>query len=441
MTGLVPVDATATPAPAAGVPSEPPPAAAPPGHVYHLTLEDAKQRALANSKLLNLAGLNVDSKGFAVRAAQADYFPQILGQTVYLHFNDDLGTELTLGGRTISGPRGRPIVSLAGRVFNVPVFNQDTTLANVVALQPITDLLKVRQGVKIAQADQEIAQAQLEEGTRKLVSGVEQLYWGLLAARRIQAGAVEGLQGAELLAKTGALEARTALVEARQALEQVNKQIADVQEQLNALLDLPLCTTLDLVEPPLPVVPFHCCDDATAQALAHSPEIREAEATVQKARAALAAGKLDFVPSVAVTGGFLKQTAADYIQQDIGYIGVVGTYTFFNGGKRLAVIHERQDLVGMATLKLQQTCDDVRQKAAKAFREVGEAQAAQRTAEELVGLRKEAEKAATTPEALRHPKDLIEATQARMLAEVDAIKADLAYREAYVKLMALVGHP
>jgi outer membrane protein TolC len=430
----------ATPAPAAG----PPAASGPAGNVYHLTLEEAKQRALGNSKLINLAGLNVDSKGYVVRAAQADYFPKVIGTAVYLHFNDDLGKVVNTPGRTFTGPRGRPLLTLPGRLFEVAVINQDTTIANVAALQPITDLLKVREGVKIAQADREIAQAELEAGVRKLVSGVEQLYWGLLAARRIQAGAVEGLRGAEQLAKTGTLEARTALVESRQAVQQVDQQIADLQEQLNALLDLPLCTTLDLVEPPMPVVPFHCCNDAVGQALANSPEIRQAEQTVVKARAGLAAGKLDFVPSVALTGGFLKQTFADYMQQDIGYIGVVGSYTFLDGGKRRAVIHEREDLVAMATLKLQQTHDDVRQKAVKAFREVAETQVALGTAQEMVGLRKEAEKRATTPEALRNPAALaalLEATKNRMLAEVDAIKADLAYRQAYVNLMTLIGHP
>jgi outer membrane protein assembly factor BamB len=33
-----------------------------------LSLEEAKQRALANSKLLNLASLNAESKAFAVKA-------------------------------------------------------------------------------------------------------------------------------------------------------------------------------------------------------------------------------------------------------------------------------------------------------------------------------------------------------------------------------------
>jgi hypothetical protein len=39
--------------------------------------------------------------------------------------------------------------------------------------ESLTDLLKVRQGVKIAQADVQIARAEVEKGIRDLVSGVE----------------------------------------------------------------------------------------------------------------------------------------------------------------------------------------------------------------------------------------------------------------------------
>jgi outer membrane protein TolC len=294
--------------------------------------------------------------------------------------------------------------------------------------------------VKIAQADEQIARAQLEGGIRKLVSGVEQLYWGILAVRRIRAGAVQGVQGAELLAKTQLLEARTALVEARQGLQEADKQLADLQEQLNGLLDLPACTTLELVEPPLPALQFRCADEVIGLALAASPDVREAQATIQKAQAALAAGKLDYVPSIAVMGGYMNQSFADYIQPNIGFVGVVGSYTFVDWGKRRNVIRERQNLVTMATLKRQQTEDDVRQKTQKAFREVGETQEALKTAEELVALRKEAVKQATTPEAMRNPTALIKASKDQALAEVEAIKADLAYRQAYVQLMALVGN-
>src|SRR5262249_54853743 len=275
-----------------------------------------------------------------------------------------------------------------------PVLNQDTAFTTVAAVQPITDLLKVRQGVKIARADEQIAAAQRDKGTRELLSGVEQLYWGLLAAQRIRAGASAAVVGTEELARTGNLEARTALVEGKQGLQEVSNQIADLQEQLAILLDVPTCTQFELVEPPLPSAPVQCADEAVGLALANSPEIREAEQTIAKARAAVSAAKLDYVPSIAVMGGYINQTVADYIQPNIGYVGVVGTYTFVDWGKRRNTIRERNELVAMATLKAQQTQDTVRQNALKAFREYEQSQQALRLAGELVAVRTEAGKAA-----------------------------------------------
>jgi outer membrane protein TolC len=400
---------------------------------FRLTLQEAKDRALSNSKLLNLASMNAEAKAYAIKVARADYFPKVIGGVVYLHFNDELGNVLTTRGRTISGPQGVPLITFPPTAVNVAIFQQDNTYSTVNVLQPITDLLKVRQGVKIAQADEQIAKADLERGTRELVSGVEQLYWGLLAARRIQKGAAEGVRGAEMLAQTGTLEARTALVEARQALQQVEKQIADLQEQLNGLLDLPLCTALELVEPPLPVLPYRCVDEVIGLALAASPEIRKAQQTIAKAQAAVCAGKLDYVPSIAAFGGYLNQQAIPSIQPNISYLGVMGTYTFVDWGKRRNTIRERNTLSSMATLQLQQTEDEVRQKAQKAFREVAEAQQARNTAQEMLDLRTESEKKVGAPMAM------MAAVKARMMAEVDFIKADLAYRQAYVQLMSLVG--
>jgi outer membrane protein TolC len=415
-----------------------PPSASSPAAV-RLTLEEAKQKALASSKLLSLAALNAESKTFAIKAARAHYFPQIGAQALYFHFNDDLGTVLATTGRTVSGPKGVPLLTFPATAINVPVLNQDSSVANILAVQPITDLLKVRQGVKIAQADAGIAQAQWQKGVRELVSGVEQLYWGLLAARRIQAGIQEGLREAEKFAKLGTVAVRIALVETRRDLEQVDAQVADLQKQLNGLLGLPLHTTLDLVEPAMPPLPYSSEDEVVGLALVNNPDIHEAQQTICKAQAALTAGKLDYVPSIAVVGGYSNQTAASYVQQDIGFIGVIGTWTLVDWGHRKNVVRERRDLVAMATLKWRQTQDDVREKAVKAFGEVTETQAALRTAEELAALRQEAVKEATTPEAMRNPKPLLEAAKDAATAAVDAVKADLAYRQAYVKLMSLIG--
>ena len=167
-----------------------------------ITLEEAKQKALANNKLLNLASLNAEAKAFAIKAARADYFPKISATSMYLHFNDELGTVLTTPGRSVSGPLGRTLLSFPSSTLDAAVVNQDSRITNVGTVQPITDLLKVRQGVKIAQADQQIAMSQLHKGMREVASGVEQLYWGLLYARRLETGAAEGVRGAELFAQT-----------------------------------------------------------------------------------------------------------------------------------------------------------------------------------------------------------------------------------------------
>src|SRR5262249_46515262 len=156
-------------------------------------------------------------------------FPKIIGSVVYFHFDQPLGTVLTT--------RGRPRLGIAPVTIAANVVNQDASLTTVGVAQPITALLKIRQGVKIARADEQIAQAECEKGARALLLGVEQLYWGLLAAERIRAGAQTGVDGAEALAKGGSLESRTALLEAKQELRAVVNQVADLEEQLNTLLD------------------------------------------------------------------------------------------------------------------------------------------------------------------------------------------------------------
>ena len=54
-------------------------------------------------------------------------------------------------------------------------------------------------------------------------------------------------------------------------------------------------------------------------------------------------------------------------------------------------------------------------------------------------LRKEAVKKASAAGPKADLKDLLEASKAAATAEVDAVKADLAYRQAYAQLMNLVG--
>src|SRR5262249_9408141 len=116
----------------------------------------------------------------ATNAARKDYFPKALGNVTYFHFNDNLGQVLTFE----RGKFGRLQPGIS--TVSVPILNQDSTLSTVMVAQPITKLIAVNAAVQIARADENAAQAQLDKGTRDLLSGVAQAYYGLLGAQRIQ---------------------------------------------------------------------------------------------------------------------------------------------------------------------------------------------------------------------------------------------------------------
>lgn len=399
--------------------------------VQPLTLEAAKQRALANNKLLALAAMNASGKEFAINAARADYFPKIIGTSVYFHFDKPQGTVIST--------RGRPRLGLPPNEFTADVINQDTNYNAIYAAQPITALLLVRQGVRIAEADQQIAQAELDKGTRAVLMGVEQLYWGLYAVQQIRAGMLEAAKQSAPLAGINLPEVQVALLEGKQGLQQVEDQIADIEEQLNNLLDFPPCTKLEAVEPHPLTLCVGCADELITLAIASSPEVRSAEQDTIKANAALKAAKIDYLPNVAVLGGVSNQSMADYIQPDAAFVGVIASYTFVDWGKRRNVLRERENLVSMASLKLEQTRDEVRQKALKTFREFEEHRAALKTAQEMVEARKAAVKKATTPSVTQDPEPLLKAGKNLMTAEVDLIKADMAVRVSAAQVMSLSG--
>ena len=149
----------------------------------------------------------------------------------------------------------------------------------------------------------------------------------------------------------------------------------------------------------------------------------------------MAAAKVDYLPNIALVGGYANNNTFPAIQPNIGFVGAVGTYTFVDWGKRRNTIREREELMAAAILKVQTTQDKVRQDALKAFREYEESGKAYDLAGQLVEAQTAAAKAAVTPDAkFKSAKDLA-------TAQVDYVKADLAQRIAFVKLMAIIGRP
>jgi outer membrane protein TolC len=395
-----------------------------------LTLEEAKQRTLANSKALNMAQMLVQEKEHATCVSQSYYYPQLSADYAYVHLDSFLGSVLTPNVRI----HGRTVFT--GTPISVPVFNQDQRYAALTVAQPITALLKVRQGVRIARADERIAAIGVEKARRELEKGVEDLYFGLLAARRIQAGAQLATTAAEKMATaSGAAQARLTALQARQGLQAANKEVADLTEQFNGLLGLPLCTELVLAEPGPVVAPVACADEAIGLALGVSPDIQEARETIEKASAGVRVAKLDYMPQLNLLGFSAAQDGIPSIQHGFSGVALVGSVPLFEGGRRRHTVRQRETLLALAHEKLRDTEDKVRLEAQKAYREFMESGTALTTASDALALYKQVLKEAKTPAEQKA------AVEAEMKAEVDYVKAILAQRLAYAKLKALIGKP
>jgi outer membrane protein TolC len=296
-------------------------------------------------------------------------------------------------------------------------------------------LLKVRQGAIVAEADEQIARSQAVQGDRAIASGVEQLYFGLLAANRILAGAQGAAAAAQHMgpALTSTMAARVAGVEAKQAIQAVSSQTAELEEQLNGLVELPLCTRLELVEPPAVAPCVNCAEQAIALAVQCSPEVFQADQDAVKAEAGVRVAKVDWLPDVPLMGGYVNQNGINVIQNDITYGAVAVNYPLFEGGKRIHALHQAELVQTMARQNACQVREEVSLKAQKAYREYADAQASLETAGEMLQVRKEVQQKARTPD------DIIQAAGELMKAEAALVQAEVTCRVAGVKLAALTG--
>jgi outer membrane protein TolC len=392
-----------------------------------LTLAEARDLALRNNKALELARLNVSEKGYAARAARKDYLPKLMGTDSYFHFNQPLGSVVTVQ----QGRRGilPPNVS----IFDANVLNQDSNLASLFLAQPITKLIAVNAAVQVARADEAAAQAQLDKGARDLLSGVTQAYYGLLGAQRIQ-NTLE-LQVSlleQLLQAKPVPELRIALIETRQGLLQAAGQVRELTMQLDDLLDLPPGALLELDDPVPAELPVQQAEQAGELAVACDPEIREAQQGIIKAEAAMKMAKMAYLPDVAIVGGYANQTVASYIQPNFGFVGLTGNYTFFEWGKKQDVKHQRDMDLALARQNVQVKTNKVRLEARKAFSQYEQARDEYRLAGEMVAARRDAEKTASGAAAAQAKSDTTK-------AELDNLKAEIAYRVAHAQLMGLIG--
>jgi outer membrane protein TolC len=359
---------------------------------------------------------------------KSNYYPNIATQAYGLRLSTFPGDALTVQ---------RP---LAGTFVSVPVniIEQSQFAVNVAAVQPITPIFAVRQLVKIARADENIARAKAGMPVLEQASIVERNYFDLLIAERelISAGSEARKAQAKWLAVSDSGTARISTEQsdafgAAKSMLLAASRVKELTASLNDLLGLPAETRLELV-PPDPLVENLSLNEATANATNGSAEVVEAEQTAIKAHAGSKLAKMEYFPSIAVMGGYTHQNVINAVLKDnFGYIGVIGTYTLFNAGKRERGVKEARAQAEAADLGVQLTKAKVAGAVKTGYLRLERSRQLYQLARRMVS-------GARVIEASYMPNGE-DMDPARAKLEAELFRADLEYRQAYAQVKNLIS--
>jgi multidrug efflux pump subunit AcrB/outer membrane protein TolC len=415
-----------------------------------LTLPEAVDLALKQNVSLRIARARVRENQQKTVSARANYFPQLSNDTNLLALSDRQLVTIPAGALgTVPGLGGFPIQPVAIDEGSSSVILSNTTLS-----QPLTQLLKIREGVRIAATDGRISEAELKKAEDEVVLAVHQLYFGLLAARKqIEAARAqtaageEALREAETAVQAGnalevaALGARASLLRSKQALLAAENQVSDLTAELDDLLGLPPDVELELADVNTRPSERLSREQYLSAALAGNPEVQAARETVIKARSAVAASRYEYIPNV---GAFARQTyqsGVPFLTHNFGAFGLQVTWDIFDWGKRKGAVGEREAQLDEAEQNLRRITDRIAVDVEKADRKLERTEMMIAVAQEAVALRREGERlsaqqlqAGVTSEA----KDA-EAVAATRSAEADELQAWLAYKLAMAEMERIAG--
>jgi len=418
-----------------------------------ITLDDAINLALRQNSLLKIAGSRVDESQRKSLAVRSDYFPQLKTEANFASMFEKQSLDLPRGSLGSLGGLQLPLedtrVIQGGNNFLLST----TTLG-----QPITQLIKIRQAHQIALADTQIAESQLKEAENEVSVKVHEAYFGLLILQRQKQAAKLALAAAEEKSRDSrvaveggkaldvvAIQTKVGLLDARHKLLTLDNQISDLTVDFNDLLGLALETEVELVDPPLLAPVSLSLDESEKIALRESPEILEAQQTVEKAQRGVKAAKAEYIPDVTAYGEHIYQDGVPFLSRNNGVLGVRMEWEVFDFGKRKQTLAEREAAMAAAEENLRHLRNQVLIRVQKAYRKLDRSRQMIELAQEAAALRRESARLSSDQ---MDAGVIVKATYEEAGAdaaksEAELLQAELGYRLAkaeFDQAMGLTAH-
>jgi outer membrane protein TolC len=414
-----------------------------------INLHEAVELALKHNHIVRIATLKVEEEQHAKEVARSAYFPVIRNDSTFFHVTDTQHIEIPAGALgVVDGtpiPGGPVILNQGGRTFET----SGTGLT-----QPLTQLFKIKAGNDVARAEVEASRGKAREVQNDIALKVHQLYYRILITqsqhRAIEAKirAVEDLQGERVQqVKYGStlevdlIESRAQALQAKQELLTTELQLSDLRMQFNDVVGLPVNSEIAL-EPDVPVPPDGCQREQCVRlALDSHPEIAEARAIVEKASAGVRVAKREYIPDIEAFARYSYQNNVPCLARNFGTFGIQFSYDLFDGGRKRAMLRQRDSQLAQAKENLARINDEVEVKVQTAYNKLERTQQIIAVSQELLAVRKEARR--VSAQQMEQGAYLRSQAAAAAAQEFEAqtllLQSQLDYAQAHDELTKAIG--
>ncbi|HJZ73379.1 MAG TPA: TolC family protein [Vicinamibacterales bacterium] len=364
-----------------------------------ITLAEAVDLALARNHGVRLAQLSVDEKDRAKDAARGSYFPQVRNDTILVHLTDTQLVAIPAGGLGVVGATPVPTQTL---ILNQGGASAATNGTGIV--QPLTQLFRVKAANEVARAEAEATRGRARDVENDVVLRVHQIYYQILIADVRRRAVLAKIQASQDMQReriqqvqygsaldADLIETRARALQAQQELLTTDLQRSDLQTQLDDVIGLPLTTPL-LLDPAaaLPPATGSCQRETCIRAALEShPEIAEARAQVDKAASAVRLAQYEFIPDVEVFARYSFQRNVPFLADRFGTMGVRASYDLFDGGRKRAVVRERETQLAQAKENLARISDGVALRVQTTYNKMERTRQMVTVSQELLALRSE----------------------------------------------------
>jgi outer membrane protein TolC len=416
----------------------------------HLKLEQAVQLALKHNHVVRIAAYKVDEYQHAKEVARSAYLPVLRNDTFFSHVTDTQFIEIAAGslgsvGSTLIPPRNH-ILNQGG----LNIFTSGTGLT-----QPLTELFKIRAANDAARAEVEASRGKARNVENQVELKVRQLYYQILVTQSQRQAVEAKIRAAEDLqtervqqVKYGStleadlIESRAQSLQSKQDLLTVDLQLSDLRMQFNDVIGLPINSEV-VLDPDVPVPAASSTrEEYVKLALDSNPEIAQAKAEVDKANAGVRAAKREYIPDVEAFARYSHQNdSVPFLAPNFGTFGVHAGYDIFDGGKKRAMVRERDAQLNQAKENLARVSDEVEVKVQTAFNKLERTKQMLVVSQELLAARKEAQR--VSAQGLEQGTYLRSQAEAATAQESEAqtllLQSQLQYAQAQDELNEAIG--